>query len=162
MRPTAVWGEKHPSFPTGLWPLMQKRLVVQPKINIKRSYINVHTLVEQLIRLIELPKEKINGKILYLGNSPEDPSLLMDAFSIELTGKKLPRIPVPILKAILRISLTLRTLGLKVPFDALRFEIMTQDYFVDIESTLRLIGPVEENLAERTRETIAWYKNEFK
>ena len=162
VRPTAVWGEKHPSFPTGLWPLMEKRLVVQPKINVKRSYINVHTLVEQLMRIISLPKETINGKILYLGNIPEDPSILMDAFSMELTGKKLPRIPVPVLKAILRISLILRALGLKVPFDALRFEIMTQDYFIDIDSTLRLIGPVEENLAQRAKETMEWYKDQNK
>jgi nucleoside-diphosphate-sugar epimerase len=162
VRPTAVWGEKHPSFPTGLWPLMKKRLVVQPKINVKRSYINVHTLVEQLIRIISLPKETINGKILYLGNIPIDPALLMDAFSIELTGRKLPRIPIPILKAILKISLFLRALGLKVPFDPLRFEIMTQNYFIDIEPTLKLIGSVEENLAERAKETIDWYKNQIK
>ena len=161
IRPTAVWGEKHPSYPSVLWPLMQKRLVVQPKIEVKRSYINVHTLVEQLVRIIELPRESIRHKTLYIGNTPGDPSLLMDAFSIELTGKRIPKIPVPILQAILKISLILRALGIKVPFDSTRFEIMTQDYFVDIETTLNLIGPTEENIEERVKETIHWFRNEY-
>jgi hypothetical protein len=76
------------------------------------------------------------------------------AFSMELTGKKLLRIPVPVLKAILRITLILRALGLKVPFDALRFEIITQNCFIDIDSTLKLIGPVKGNLAQRAKETM--------
>lgn len=146
LRPTGVWGSRHPSFPDGLWRIMEKRLFLQPQVETKRSYVHVDTLATQVLRFLALDWDTIKGKVFYLGNEPADPRTLMDAFSFHLTGKPSRRIGLRAFRIVFRICKLLSRIGIKTPLDEQRFDVLTKDFVVDLNPTILAIGKVDEDI----------------
>jgi nucleoside-diphosphate-sugar epimerase len=157
-RPTAVWGEYHPSFPTGVWPLISKRLFTLPRKSPNRSYIYVGTLTKQLVKFLSVPGNKIRHEIFYLGNAPENQEVLFDEFSRALIGKPIRKVPIMIFRIANALFKLFAAIGLKPPISQVQFEILTQNYLIDIYKTEELIGKTEEDLVQNVQRTINWYK----
>jgi nucleoside-diphosphate-sugar epimerase len=161
-RPTAVWGEYHPSFPTGVWPLISRRLFTMPKRSPIRSYIYVGTLTNQFVKFLDISRSKTRHEIFYLGNSPYRQDILFDEFSKALTGKPIRKVPIQILSLANYFFKCFSLFGLKAPISQIQFEILTQNYEIEISKTEDLIGKSEENLVQSVEKTITWYKENSK
>lgn len=153
LRPSGVWGSYHPSFNHGLWKVMKYRLFIQPELAVKRSYIHVDTLAAQLIRFLQTDWQKINKGTYYLGNTPADPRTLMDAFSIALSDKPCRRMNPRVFRHVFHFFKILSKLGIKLPLDQQRYDVLTKDYLIDTEKTFEVIGEVPEDLPTAIRKT---------
>jgi nucleoside-diphosphate-sugar epimerase len=146
LRPSGVWGSHHPTFDNGLWKVMKHRLFIQPELATKRSYIHVDTLSSQLIRFLQTDWQKINKGTYYLGNTPSDPRTLMDAFSIAVSGRRCRRMNPRVFFYLFQFIRILSKLGIKLPLDQQRYDVLTKDYLIDTEKTFAVIGEVPEDL----------------
>ena len=161
-RPTAVWGEHHPSFPTGVWPLISRQLFTMPKKSPIRSYIYVGTLTYQFVKFLSISRSKTRHEIFYLGNPPYRQDILFDEFSKALTGKPVRKVPIQVLSMANFLFKCFTVFGLKSPINQIQFEILTQNYEIEINKTEDLIGKTEENLVQCVEKTITWYKETLK
>ena len=161
-RPTAVWGEYHPSFPTGVWPLISRRLFTMPKKSPIRSYVYVGTLTKQVMKFLGISRSKIQHEIFYLGNPPGSQEILFDAFSKALSKKPVRKVPIEVLSLANFIFKCFSMIGLKVPISQIQFEILTQNYEIEINKTEEIIGKTEEDLMHSVEKTINWYRETSK
>ena len=156
-RPTAVWGENHKGFEDGLWKLMKRNLFFQSRNQIRRSYIYVGTLIEQILKFIEVDFNHLQGQTFYLGNPPSDPRILMNAFSKELNGRKILEVPRWIFTVLGKIGEVLQIIGIPFPLNKVRSEILTCSYDIYLQPTIDLIGEIPENLNNAVISTIENY-----
>ena len=146
LRPSGVWGSQHPTFIDGLWKIMKYRLFIQPELAVKRSYIHVDTLATQFIRFLQTDWSEINKGTYYVGNTPADPRILMDAFSIAMSGRPCRRMDPRIFLYVFHVFKILSKVGIKLPLDQQRYDVLTKDYLIDTEKTFAVIGEVSEDL----------------
>ena len=86
----------------------------------------------------------------------------LNAFSIELTGKKIRVLPKSVLYLLSIIGTYLNKMGIRVPLSLLRFENMIDNYDTPMGNTIDKFGLSHPNLEENVKETISWVKNEGK
>jgi hypothetical protein len=146
LRPSGVWGAHHPTFNDGLWKIMKYRLFIQPELAVNRSYIHVDTFSTQLVRFLQTDWQKINKGTYYLGNTPADPRTLMDAFSIAVSGRPCRRMNPRIFRYVFQLFKILSRVGIKLPLDQQRYDVLTKDYLIDTKKTFAVIGEVPEDL----------------
>ncbi len=146
LRPSGVWGSHHPTFNHGLWKVMKYRLFIQPELAVKRSYIHVDTLATQVIRFLQTDWKKINKGTYYLGNEPADPRTLMDAFSIAVSGRPCRRLNPRVFRYVFQLFKVLSKVGIRLPLDQMRYDVLTKDYLIDTQKTFAVIGEVPEDL----------------
>jgi dTDP-4-dehydrorhamnose reductase len=158
VRPSAVWGPSHPSFAQTVLPFIEKRLIFQSTRETRRSEINVNTLVTELSSSILPNLNEYFGKVVYLANEPADARKLFDSFSIELTGRRVRRLH-PIIIRFLGISAEFLTkVGLELPINRLKMEILTENYLLPAEFQ-RLPKISVTDFDSNIHETIGWYKS---
>jgi GlcNAc-P-P-Und epimerase len=153
-RPTAVWGENHKGFEEGLWKLMKRNLFFQSRQEARRSYIYVGTLIEQVYRFLEIDFNQIKGKTFYLGNQPADTRVLMNAFSRELSGRKVLEVPKKMITTLGKLGEAMQIIGIPFPLNKVRSEILTESYDIHLKPTVELIGETPEDLNIAVNSTI--------
>ena len=161
LRPTAVWGPFHPGYPKSIWPLVRKRMFIQPKTDPLRSYIYVNKLALAFSQIVDKPRNLTNGKVFYLGNQPESQRQLFNQWEKYITGGKIWTIPKFVFELIYQVARILEFLKFEFPLNKTRYQIFTQDYLVNLESTHQLIGEIPKPNESDYLETFTWYSQSF-
>ena len=157
IRPTAVWGPFHPGYPKTIWPLIRRKIFVQPNTDPKRSYIFVDKLAEAFFQIKDHSLDLIGGRVFYLGNRPESQRVLFDAWEKFIEGGKSWTISKTSFEFIYKVARILIFFGFKFPLNKTRYEIFTKDYLVDLQSTHELIGEIAQADENDYLETFTWY-----
>jgi len=159
IRPTNIWGPWHPRYPYEFWKTLSKGHYLHPgKKIVSRSYGYVGNVVWQILQLLEKPKEKIDRKILYVGDLPLNLYEWVNYFSISITGKKVKVVPKFLIKVLAFLGDVLKYFDLVFPITSSRYKSMTTDNPAPMNEIFELVGNPPNDLGKGVQETTAWLK----
>ena len=163
VRPTNVWGPWHMRYPNELWKIIDKGLYFHPGHEDPiKSYAYVKNVAHQIFSMLLSPLQDVNKQVYYVGDYPMNSKKWLNAFSIELTGRKVRVVPKSLLHLLSFIGTILNKMGVRFPLSVLRFKNMIDNYDTPIGKTIDKFGLSHPNLEENVNETITWVKNEGK
>jgi len=163
IRPTNIWGPWHMRYPNELWKVIDKGIYFHPvKHEVIRTYGYVKNIVHQIYQIMIAAPEVVNHKMFYVGDPSIDSYKWLNELSLQLTGKKIKRLPKFIFKGIAICGDVLRTLKVPFPLYSKRFKNMVEDYPAPTEITVELFGQAEPDLSKNVAETVLWLKGEGK
>ena len=105
------------------------------------------------------PREKVHGKVFYVGDQPVDLRVWVDAISRRLTGTPVRYIPTWLVRSIALGGDLLKAVHIPFPITAGRFRSMTSDYITPMDRTVEAFGEAPFSLEQGVDETIKWYEN---
>lgn len=163
VRPTNIWGPGHPSFAKSVWRYLAKRWYLHPSVTppVVRTYGYVGNTVRQYIGLLNAPDDVVHRKVFYLGDSEIDSSKWLDAFSLQLTGKPVRRVPIALLKCFARLGDFLKACRLPSPLDSQRVWRMSTNTTAPLQKTFDVAGPAAITLEDGVAETVKWLRAEY-
>lgn len=163
VRPTNIWGPWHMRYPNELWKVIDKGIYFHPvNHEVIRTYGYVKNIVHQIYEIMISPAEVIDHKMFYVGDASIDSYTWLNELSIQLTGKKIKRLPTFIFKSMAIFGDILRAAKLPFPLYSKRFKNMVEDYPAPTEITIKLFGQAEPDLKKNVAETITWLKGDGK
>ncbi|WIW47820.1 NAD(P)-dependent oxidoreductase [Bradyrhizobium sp. 62B] len=157
MRPTIIWGPRHPSFGQQIFRYVASRKYLHPvgPDSIIRTFGYVYNTAEQMLKFFELPKQ-LDNRVFYLGDAHIDYDKWIDAFSVGLTGRPARRIPVQLLKLMGWTGDLVNRVGLKSPIDSGRVFRMSTSSKIDLQKTLSVTGPPNVSFDLGVKKTLEW------
>ena len=160
IRPTTIWGPFSLRYRDIMFKVMRKGLYFHPSNRkVIRSYGYVGNVVWQIDRMLMLPKDRMNGKVFYVGDQPFDLRTWVDAISRRLTGKPVRFIPSWLVRSIALGGDLLKLLHIPFPITSGRYRSMTSDYITPMDRTIAALGEAPYSLEKAVDETITWYEN---
>ena len=163
VRPTNVWGPWHMRYPNELWRIIDKGLYFHPgNEDPIKSYAYVKNVAYQIYRIMAAPIEEVDRQVYYVGDFPMHSKTWLNAFTVELTGKKIQVVPKSILYLLSVMGTVLAKMGIRFPLTILRYENMIDNYNTKMNKTIDLFGLSHPDLHANVRETINWVKGEGK
>lgn len=162
VRPTNIWGPWHSRYPQEFWRIAERGLYVHPGGKpVVRCYGYVGNLIHQLLRILELPEERVNGQVFYLSDPAGDIYEWASAFCEALNGRPARRVP----RAVLRLAglagdVITAVTGKKFYITSSRYHSMTTDYVMDLTKTFEILGRGLYSLREGVAETVKWLRGE--
>jgi len=164
LRPTNIWGPRHPSFGQSIWKYLARRHYLHPSTRspVIRSYGYVGNTVDQYLALLQADPQAIHRQVFYIADGNIDSALWLDEFSRQLTGNPTRRCPLPLLRAIGKVGDVSAKIGHRLPLDSQRVMRMTTSYTVPLEPILELLSsPPAVDLKQGVRETTAWLRQSY-
>jgi nucleoside-diphosphate-sugar epimerase len=160
IRPTNIWGPRHPRHSGQFFGLLKRGLYWHPRgRSARRCWGYVGNVAYQILRILELPAEKIDRQTLYVGDAAFDLVDWVNGVSMRLTGRPAKKAPRSFLFSIALAGEAMERMGLKAPLSMLRYKAMTEDYLTPIERTIDLTGPAPYTMDAAIDETLAWLAN---
>lgn len=160
VRPTNIWGPRHPRYPTEFWRVLRQGRYVHPGgRKVTRCYGYVGNVVEQVLRILD-GGDKFRGKVFYVGDAPVDLQAWTDAFSRELVGKPVRVVPSFVIRALAKVGDVVIKGGGKFPIFSTRYQSMTEDYVTPMEPTFQALGPSPISMEEGVQQTAAWLRSQ--
>lgn len=158
MRPTIIWGPRHPAFADAIFRHPASGKYVHPRGDepIVRAFGYVRNVAAQMLCFATLPPGRTNRHISDLGDGAIDDDLWADAFSQGPAGRPARRIPLRRPKLLGRVGDVLRRIGLAAPIDSGRAFRMSTSSRVDLAATHAITGPGQVSFDEGVRETLQW------
>lgn len=162
VRPTNVWGPWHWRYPQEFWRIAKKGIYFHPGgAPVRRCYAYVGNVVWQMLRLLELPEDQVNGGTFYLGDEVADIYGWASGFCVALCGRPAPKIPRPLLRAIALAGDAITAVrGKQFYLTSSRYRSMTSDYPTPMEKTLQLLGKGPFSLEEGIGQTVDWLRTQ--
>jgi nucleoside-diphosphate-sugar epimerase len=161
IRPTNIWGAKHPRYPSEFWRVLKQGRYVHPGGHkVIRCYGYVGNVVEQVLRILASERGKVDHKVFYVGDSPVDLLDWANAFSIELTGKPVRVVPRFAIRGLALVGDAVVACGGRFPIFSSRFRSMTEDYLTPMTPTFDALGPSSVSMEQGVRETVQWLRGE--
>lgn len=163
IRPTNIWGPWHMRYPNELWKIIDKGMYFHP-VNHKviRTYGYVKNIVYQIYQMLIAPEEVVNHKMFYVGDPSIDSYEWLNELSVQLTNKKIKRLPTFIFKSVAAFGDLLNSIKISFPIYSRRLKNMVEDYPAPTEITVELFGQAEADMKKNVAETIVWLKGEGK
>jgi nucleoside-diphosphate-sugar epimerase len=163
VRPTNIWGPWHMRYPNELWKVIDKGIYFHPVEHpVMRTYGYVKNIVHQIYQILVAPSELVNHKMFYVGDAPVDSYLWLNEISVQLTNKKIKRLPKFIFQGVAKGGDLLRSVKVPFPLYSKRFQNMIEDYPAPTEITIELFGQADASLKNNVSETITWLRGEGK
>ena len=160
-RPCNVWGPWHMRYPNELWKMIAKGFYIHPsKRPVIRTYAYVKNLVKQLDAIMNASDELIDKKTYYLGDMPIDSYVWLNTLSLEITNKKIKRIPRCFFLIGAIVGDIARKFGFNFPLYSMRYHNMIEDFYAPSNITIHLFGAFNQNYTENVKETVEWLRNE--
>lgn len=160
IRPTTIWGPFSLRYRDIMFKVMKKGLYFHPsKRKVVRSYGYVGNVVWQIDRMLTAPKERIAGKVFYVGDQPFDLRIWVDAISRRLTGRPVRYIPTWLVRTIAFGGDLLKLIRIPFPITTGRFRSMTSDYITPMDRTIDALGEAPYSLEQGVDEMVRWYEN---
>lgn len=157
VRPTNIWGPWHLRYRREAWRVINKGMYLHPGGKpVVRSYGYVGNIVWQMNRIFELPKERVNEHVFYVGDRPIDIYKWVDGFSLELRGKHARKVPRVFLAPIGLAGDCLGKLGIAFPLTSSRFRNMISDYLTPMDKTFEVLGSPPDSLEKGIEKTVSW------
>lgn len=158
MRPTIIWGPRHPSFADNIFHHIARRSYLHPQGSapIMRAFGYVENTAHQILDLTlrdDLPPDR---KVYYAGDGCLDYDMWADAFSVGLTGKRARRIPVTLLKLLGLGGDVAKMLKMPSPIDSGRAFRMSTSSAVDLDLILAETGEPLVSFDVGVQRTLDW------
>lgn len=126
VRPTNIWGPRHPRYSTEFWYILKKGRYIHPgKKPVIRSYGYVGNVVDQIAKILLQEKEKINKQVFYVGDEPINLYDWANGFSLALNKKSVTVVPRLVVRTLAFIGDLLRIFRVKFPITSSRYKSMT-------------------------------------
>lgn len=161
IRPTNIWGPRHPFFPLEMWRYLERRYYVHPGYQpIRKYYGYVENAVRQIlnIALSKRPTEAA-GKVWYITDPAIDSAEWMNRFSLALSGKPVRRIPLALWRMMAASGDIMRFLGLRFPVNSDRFFRLTVNECLPDELIAMLDAADTVSLHEGVARSVEWYRS---
>jgi GlcNAc-P-P-Und epimerase len=160
VRPTNVWGPRHPAFPQELWRYIERGLYRHPRGDgIVRAYAWVGTVTQQIQALVARRDQAVGGTF-YLGDPPIPMRDWVGEFSLQLRGQPVREMPRTVFAAAARAGDVLDRLGVRVPMTSKRWHSMSTSDAVPMQPTFDLLGLPSADWRAGVRETVEWLRGE--
>lgn len=158
IRPTIIWGPRHPSFRENIFKYIRRRQYLHPVGSqpIMRAFGYVTNTAEQIYKLSTADGAALERRVYYVGDRTLDYAIWADGFSLALTGKRARRIPTTVLKVLGTIGDVLKTFRLPAPIDSGRAFRMSTSSQIDLSPTLAVVGPPAIGFDEGVARTVKW------
>ena len=161
IRPTNIWGRWHPRYPNEFWRVLKRGLYMHPGgAPVRRCYGYVGNIIDQILRILILEGNDLDGKTLYVGDPPIDIYDWTNAFSLELTGKSVRVVPRGALAALAKLGDAIKICYKSPPISSSRFRSMTEDYVTPMGPTFEALGPPKYSIHEGVKKTVNWLRSE--
>jgi len=158
IRPTTIWGPWSLRYRDVMFKVMRKGLYFHPgKGRVVRSYGYVGNVVWQIERMLQAPRDLVDGRVFYVGDPPFDLKTWVEAVSRELTGRPVRCIPTWIVRTLALAGDVLRLVRIPFPITSGRFRSMTSDYITPMDRTIDAFGEAPYSIAEGVKEAVRWY-----
>lgn len=157
IRPTTVWGPRHPFLVDGLWRLMKKGLYIHPKGDpVVRSYGYVKNVVWQIDQILKAPVSLVDKKTLYVGETLIKQLDWINAFSKALNGRNALVLSKTLIHMLAWLGDLLGLIGISFPMQSERYFNLTTSNPVPTNVTTELFGEPPYTLDDGIKETVAW------
>lgn len=160
IRPTNVWGPWHIRHTQQFFRILRKGLYLHPgRDEVMRSYAFVGNVIDQMERILEVDRAKVDGKTFYVGDAALNLFDWVDGFSQSLTGRRVRVVPRPVLKLI-AVGGDLVQAVTRKPFfiNSSRLVSMTAPYLTPMDETFKALGPCRYSLEEGIALTTEWLR----
>lgn len=161
VRPTNVWGAWHLRYRREVWRVLERGLYIHPgRQPVIRCYAYVKNVIAQMQKILELPRDLVHGKTIYLGDPPDDIFNWVNGFSRALTGRDVRVVPRSLMHCLALLG-DIPTYITGKPFliNSSRFRSMTTDYLTPMDSTFDLLGTNPYSLEDGIGETMKWLRS---
>lgn len=159
VRPTNIWGPWHLRYPFEFWKILAEGKYFHPgRKKVIRSYGYVGNVVDQILKILESPKELVHKKVYYVGDRPIDLYDWVNGFSIGQTGRRVRVMPRFLVYFLAVLGDILQILNIKFPITISRYKSMTTDNPANMKKTFDELGAAKYSLPEGIQETISWMK----
>jgi GlcNAc-P-P-Und epimerase len=160
IRPTNVWGPWHMRYRREFWRVLERGLYVHPgRRPVIRTYAYVKNVASQIEKIFEAPRERVDGKTLYVGDRPINLFDWADGFSRALTGRGVRVIPRPLMRVLaLAGDIPTRVSGKPFLINSSRYRSMITNYETPMEPTFELLGENPYTLEDGIHETVKWLR----
>jgi len=157
VRPTNIWGPWHPRYPGEFWQVLRRGLYVHPgRRPVMRCYGYVGNVVQQTLRLLELPEAEVLERVFYLGDAPVELLRWADGFSRAIAGRPVRVAPRVLVRGLALFGDLLGAAGARFPIHSSRFRSMTEDYVVPMDATFAALGAPPISIERGIEETVSW------
>lgn len=162
VRPTNVWGPWHWRYPQEFWKIAERGVYFHPGgAPVRRCYAYVGNVVWQMLRVLDLPEETVNGQTFYVGDEVDDIYAWASGFCVALCGRPAPKVPRPILRAAGVVGDVITALTGKIFYiTSSRYRSMTSDYPTPMDKTFAIIGKGPFTLQQGIDETVTWLRQQ--
>lgn len=160
LRPTSIWGPWFGEPYDGFFKLVMRRMYFHlgPKA-CKKTYGYVENVICQIMAMLKAENEKLNGKVVYLGDyEPYDISEWAEEIAA-LDGFKISRLPYSIFVAAGKIGDVVKRCGLAFPMTSFRLRNMTTDNIHDVSLIQSLVPVLPVTRREGNLRTVNWLKS---
>ncbi len=163
IRPTNIWGPRHPRYPTEFWYVLKQGRYIHPgEQPVIRSYGYVGNVVDQILQILKKEDELVHQQVFYVGDHPINLYDWANGFSLALNNKKVRVVPRFFVKSLALVGDTLRYFKLKFPITSSRYKSMTSSNTAPMEKTFKVLGLPKYTLQEGIAETVSWLKKQDK
>lgn len=162
IRPVNIWGPYHARYADEFWKIASSGLYFHPNVPAPvRTYGYIGNVIWQMLGILELPAEKVNAEVFYVGDEPIKIDKWSIGFCKAFRGKEPPRIPLLGVKGLAIIG-DMISFVIRRPFfiTSSRLKSMTQDYISPVDKTIEALGESPYSLEEGIEKVVDWYKNE--
>lgn len=161
IRPTNIWGPRHPRYSKEFWYVLKRGRYFHPgKEAVIRSYGYVGNVADQIIQLLQIEYEKINGHVFYVGDEPINLYDWANGFSIALNKKNVHVVPRIIVKGLALAGDVFKALKIKFPITSSRYKSMTNSNTAPMQKTFQILGNSKYTLQEGIDETVHWLRTQ--
>ncbi|MGC4110488.1 MAG: NAD(P)-dependent oxidoreductase [Nocardioides sp.] len=159
IRPTNIWGPRHPRYPSEFWRVLRRGLYVHPRVRppVLRAYGYVGTVTWQIRSLLGIDPFP-QGRVLYVGDRLLVLDDWVDAFSVALRGKPARRVDRRVLTTLGRVGDVLAKAKLPAPLTTSRVGNMIGPSDAPMEPTFDLLGESPWTLQSGVDETVRWLR----
>lgn len=164
VRPTSIWGPWFDVPYRGFFLTLAKGIYFHPgKVNPPKSFGFVGNVAYQIERLLEAPREVIQGRIFYLSDYDEFTiRKWADTISLRMRNKKVKTVPERLVKLVALSGDMLKKIGIKnPPLTTFRLNNMRADTTaIPLEPIKEITGPLPYTMEQGVDLTIKWLKDE--
>jgi nucleoside-diphosphate-sugar epimerase len=159
IRPTNIWGPWHPRYPREFWKVLRDGFYVHPGgKQVIRSYGYVKNVAWQIARILEMPVERVDRQVFYVGDAPIDLLDWVNGFSLAIRRRPVRVIPRPLFWLLALGGECVKRLGLKAPLHLSRYRSMVEDYPTPMGRSLETLGPPPHTMADGIDQTVEWLR----
>lgn len=159
IRPTNIWGPRHPFLPPRVWYYIARGLYVHPgREPIRRSYARVDAVTWQIGAILDAPTATVNEQVFYVGETTVEFLEWANAFSYALRGAPVRVVPRPVWRALAAIGDVVP----RFPMNSARFARMTTNDDPVIEPTYAAFGPPPGTFEAAVETTVEWLFEHWK
>jgi nucleoside-diphosphate-sugar epimerase len=160
VRPTTVWGPGMNRHYQSFFRLIRRgRYFHIGHRPLYKTYGFVRNVVQQYLRLLEVPARLIHRRVFYVGDyEPLSLREWANAFQREFDAKPIPTLPEALAKLLAKLGDAINAAGYhSFPFNSFRLNNILTEYQYDMSETRAVCGELCANVEQGVKETATWF-----